>query len=226
MAWPKHFRFVFRGTFQGSPEAWSFGCHFRRTSDAAPDADYGDIDQSAVTTAIGTYLAAVSASQVVLQDWRCYRVEETGRLPEFGSPLLVTAPAGAIHGAGDLRYPPQIASKVTTCALLRGPANKGGWFIPGPRAQIDPNDPRMVVSECIAVANSSSAFLKAISDAIDLPGTIDSAEALNVSQGPPGSTTGTSQVVDHVEVGRVFDTIRNRRKSLVEDRQVAAHIDW
>jgi hypothetical protein len=34
------------------------------------------------------------------------------------------------------------------------------------------------------------------------------------------------QGVDHIEVGRVYDTIRSRRRSLLEERFVGAQIDW
>ena len=54
--------------------------------------------------------------------------------------------------------------------------------------------------------------------------TIQSSTGLNVST--RGGPDGTKQVIDHVEVGRVLDTLRTRRRALLEDRQIDAHIDW
>lgn len=227
MPWPTHFRFVFRGDFSGTPEHWSFGCHFNKSVDGGGDAGYSNIDDDAVTTAISVYLNSVSASNVVLTDWRVYDVQSNGKLPENGQPMLRIPTPGSVHGGGQAIHVPQVALKVTTVALNRGPASKGGWFIPGPRNAFDPNDSRLTAAMARdVVAANSSAFLKALSSAIDLPNTIGSSAALNVSQGPPGSPNGTRQDVHHVEVGRVFDTIRNRRKSLVEDRQADSPIDW
>jgi hypothetical protein len=78
------------------------------------------------------------------------------------------------------------------------------------------------VTDVTNLAGAVTDFLKDISDAIDIPGSLLSAAAANVSQ----SSGGVLQEVDHVEVGRCLDTLRNRRKSMDEDRVIGGQIDW
>jgi hypothetical protein len=67
--------------------------------------------------------------------------------------------------------------------------------------------------------------MKAVSDGIDLEVT-QSAVGLNISATSVSNPAGVRQEIDHLEVGRVYDTLRNRRKSMLEDRIVHGPIDW
>jgi hypothetical protein len=87
------------------------------------------------------------------------------------------------------------------------------------------NDWRLSVAVATSLSSAVTNMPKAISGAIDLPGTIGSAACINISDRPIG-TDGTKQNVDHVEVGRVLDTVRRRRNALVEAPVVGGQIDW
>lgn len=221
---PTHFKFTFRGVFTGTPEIWSFGVKFERTVGGGGDAGVEDVDDATVTTAITDFLASTSApicTIVKCTDWRCYVIGTDGRME--GNPKIVDVSEGAINGTAALKYPPQIALVATTVALNRGPARFGRFYIPGPAGSMA-SDMRLSEATATVYAQSVSAFLKKISDAVDLPGTILSASGLNVS--PGGGSSGTAQRIDHVEVGRALDTLRSRRTALLEERFADATIDW
>jgi hypothetical protein len=225
MAVPTHFKFSFRGRFNNTPEIWSFGCHFDRIVVAGPDADLSNIDEGAVTAALTTLIegpsdAAISTNVKVV-DWRAYVIGTDGLME--GNPLFVDLSTEDIGGAAGNRYPPQIAAVVTLVADNRGPARFGRMYLPGP-AEAIANDMRLSETSAAGYAESVTDFLKAVSSAIDLPGTIESAGACNISK--RGGSEGTIQSIDHVEVGRVLDTLRTRRNNLLEERHVHGQIDW
>jgi hypothetical protein len=139
-------------------------------------------------------------------------------------PLLVDVTGGTpVAGTFANKYPPQIACCVTLVANNRGPAKYGRLFLPGPATALSA-DLRIGETEATAVAEGVTLFLKAVADSIDLTLPTASSECLNVSV--RGGPDGTKQTVDHVEVGRVLDTIRTRRNKMDEERHVHGHIDW
>lgn len=226
MAVPTHFRFNVRGHFAGTPEFWQTGAHFSRDVDLAGDAELGDISESGVTDAVLAFFATSNfPTAVVLDDWRMYQIGTNGKM-EGNGPKLHTFEANTYKGtASTPRYPPQVALVATLVAVNRGPARFGRMYLPSPMASMQ-SDLRISAADALTWATNVGAFLKAVSDSIDLPGTTLSAKGLNISPGPAGSTEGTRQEIDHIEVGRALDTLRNRRKSLLEERAVGGHLDW
>lgn len=225
MTVPTHFKFTFRGIFQGTPETWSFGVHYARALDLGGDAGLSDIDESVVSEAITTFLAAAKVSNAVeCTDWRAYVIGTDGRMEGNGPLLHEFAPNTVKGNVSDVLHPPQCTIAVTTVATNRGPARFGRFYIPGSATGLG-GDWRVPAATAQEIGGAAAAFLKRISDAIDLPGSTASARGVNVSDRPLGGP-GTMQDIDHVEVGRVYDTLRNRRKSLLEDREIRAHIDW
>lgn len=222
MTVPTHFRIVFRGDFVSTPEHWSFGMHFSRSVDGIGDADVGDIDESAVTTALTTFFAnANSAVPGVAKatDWRAYQIGTDGKME--GNPLVVDVSQANIVGTGSgYTCPPQIACCVTTIAVNRGPARFGRFYLPTKSNNLG-SDGRLAAATALQIAEATSTFMKSVSNAIDLPG-LASSQGLNISEG----NGGTKQTIDRLAVGRALDTLRNRRKSMVEDRQETGHIDW
>ena len=224
MAVPTHFRFTFRGIFTNTPEQWSFGCHFTRTNTGAPDAGIGDIDQSAVTAAAVTLMqggASSMSSAAKMVDWRAYVIGTDGKME--GNPLFVDVSGESAAGGAAVRYPPQIALVATLVGPDRGPGRFGRMYLPGPAEGIAA-DHRLSTGAAAGYADQVTQFLKSVSDAIDMQVAEVSSSGVNVSAG--GGAGGTLQVIDHVEVGRVLDTLRTRRNALLEDRQVDGHIDW
>jgi hypothetical protein len=224
MTVPTHFKFTFRGHFDGSPEFWSFGCHFRRGVDLGSDADLDDINEGAVTSAIGTFMANATFGTVTrLDDWRAYVIGTNGRMEGNGPLLHLVDPGSPVAGSGGMNFPPQVAVVATKVAANRGPGHLGRMYLPCLGAALSTGG-RMTAATALSLAQATSAFLKSISDAIDLPGTIESAQCVNISDRPVG--TGTKQTVDHIRVGRAFDTMQSRRTNLDEDYQEDTAIDW
>lgn len=219
---PKHFRFVFRGSFVGTPEAWSFGVHFRNQTDGNPDASLDDVDMDTLVSAWVTLAGGANMpTWARLDDVRAYLIGTNGRA--VGNVKVKDVAADNHHGGTAQTYPPQVALVATFVALNRGPGKLGRIYLPTAAAMS--GDARVSSGLAISIAGSVSAFLKGCSDAVDIPDSITTSSAgVNVST--RGGSDGTIQEIDHVEVGRVLDTMRSRRRSLVEERQADAHIDW
>lgn len=223
---PTHIRFVVRGIFGGTPEEWSTSCHFKRDNEGSGDASvHGDVNEGNVTSAVDAYFgSSLFASSVIVTDWRMYDIGTNGKMQGNG-PLLHTYADFSVHGSGSPhRFPPQVALCATLVADDRGPAKFGRMYLPTPACNLDASG-RVDDATIVIQAEGLTQFLKSVSDAIDLVG-LNSSTALNVSTGPAGSPTGTKQEVDHIEMGHVLDTIRNRRKSLLEERHIHGQIDW
>jgi hypothetical protein len=115
-------------------------------------------------------------------------------------------------GNTSLQQPPQqiaLAISLTT-GYTRGPAHRGRFYLPmpiiypGAEGLIDPNDAQ-------GIAGSTRTFLEALAD---VPG-IDAPNSLTpcvMSQ----RGGGAHRVITGVEVGRVLDTQRRRRRGLKE----------
>lgn len=219
---PTHFRFTLRGQFTNTPEEWSFGLKFSRDNPAGQDAGLGDVDEGAVTAAVQTWMSG--ANNYVPDvcraiDWRMYVIGTDNRME--GNPLIhLFPPSPAVTGAVANKYPPQICCAVTTVGANRGPGRFGRFYVP--TACVLDNDMRISANNANNIATGAAQLLKDISNAIDLELT-QSSEGLNISQ---SGAEGARQTIDHVEVGRALDTLRNRRKSLDDTRVVGAHIDW
>jgi hypothetical protein len=220
---PTHFKFVFRGVFVNTPEEWSFGCKFSRTNPGEADAGYDDIDQGAVDAALGTLLGnAYFHAGVKATDWRAYVIGTDGHM-ETNAPLLREFESGNPQGSSGNRQPPQIALVATLIGADKGPAHFGRLFLPGPAKAVS-DDLRLNITDATGYADLVTQFLKDVSDAIDLE-VLNQSACVNVSPSGGGGA-GTIQEVDHVEVGRVYDTLRTRRRQLLEERYAAGHIDW
>lgn len=224
MGTPKHLKIVFRGTFGTSKEEWSFGTHWSCTRVSSPDAGVDDIDGGKVDDAVAALMGIQGnlhfPADTKATEWRAYVIGPLGTM--VGNPRRRIFPT-PIPGMGATTYPPQVALVVSTIANNRGPGRKGRFYLPAPSNEID-SDMRLSATTTGAAKDAVTTFVKAVSDAIDIPLDVTSSTMLNISGAPAPS--GSSQVVDHIEVGRVLDTLRSRRKSLLEEYVVGGHIDW
>lgn len=128
-----------------------------------------------------------------------------------------------------IRNSPQEAIAVTlTTGIPRGLASKGRIFLPpSQQSQQLGADGRLDTATCLAVARYVKQFITALNaDATEGPVMVMSrgrgvptynAEKKRVEYDYP--TPGPSNAVTGVRVGRVVDTIRRRRRQLVEDPQ-------
>lgn len=223
---PTHFKFTVRGKFLNTPEHWSFGFHMTRNQAGSLDAGLGDVHEDEVDDALVTFFGAAHISTFVeVEDWRCYVIGTNGKM-QGNAPKLRTFEPGELKGGGigSGQYPPQVALCATLVAPDRGPAQFGRMYIPGIETSLQ-DDWRIAADQATNWAGFIAQLLKDVSDAIDFVA-LGSASGCNVSPGPPGSSTGTLQVIDHIEIGRVLDTVKNRRRGLLEERVAGAHIDW
>jgi hypothetical protein len=222
---PKHFRFSFRGIFTNTPEQWNFGFNMSTLLTDIPDPGVDDITTEDVTSAFQTFIAGPSdaaiSERVKAMDWRAYLIGTDGRME--GNPLFVDVSTESIQGSAANRYPPQVALAVTLVGANRGPARFGRFFIPGPAEALG-TDMRLSVASATGYAEAATNFMKDVSDTLDFS-LANSSSGLNISSRGSGGE-GTKQEIDHIEVGRVLDTLRTRRNALLEDRHVHGHIDW
>jgi hypothetical protein len=216
-----HFRIVFRGIFNGTPEQWSYSTKWRRDIEEGGDATLEDIDEGAITTAVEAFHGDVMFQDVVrCTEWRAYVIGTDGKME--GDPLLVALDGDGANGTGTTRaYPTNVSLCVTTVADHRGPGRYGRFFLPGPHAQLG-SDRLIATSWLDPVVTRCTDFLKDISDAIDIPASLNSAAMLNISD----NATSAYQEVDHIKIGRVLDSISRRRNAMLEDYREGGQIDW
>jgi len=217
-----HFRIVFRGVFNGTPEEWTYSTKWIRQVDLGPDADVSAISESAMATAISNFHNnSRFDSTVWCTGWRAYAIGTDGRME--GNPKVVEfAPGSEVKGLTTPRYPTDTALCVTTEGANRGHARFGRFYLPGIGTAIG-TDKRLSTSSVTTWVTDTTAFLKAVSGAIDLPGTVASADMLNISN----DAEGTSQIVNNIRVGKVLDRIGRRRRSMLEEYvSNPTAIDW
>lgn len=113
-------------------------------------------------------------------------------------------------GAGGALYPNQVALVVSlTTGFSRGPAHRGRFYLPLPSMPVDSSG-MITAATAGTVGDTVTAFIAALNS---------SAPNVEVSvmsrkDGAPGHRRVTGN-----EVGRVLDTQRRRRRSLVENYQ-------
>lgn len=117
-----------------------------------------------------------------------------------------------------LSYPPQVALAVTLQGARRGPGQFGRFYLPGPNMALQA-DARMSKAHQQTANEFVRTFLLACRDAYAIPSSPDVVDANPVNVSSLGNgTAGTIQIIERAGVGRVFDTVRRRRRQLGEDR--------
>jgi hypothetical protein len=217
-----HIKIVVRGVFLNSPEIWSYSLKFTKDADLSRDADVTDISTDEVTSALDAFHRnPLFQSNVKVTEWRAYDIGSTNKM--VGNPLLVDVFANNIVGTGSARnYPTDVALCVSTVGADRGHARFGRFYLPGPHSGLDAGR-QIPVSDVSAMLTAVTAFLKDVSDQIDIPDSpLASSSMVNISN----DAAATHQLVDHIRIGRVFDHIGRRRNALKEEYVESGHIDW
>lgn len=221
MVYIPHIRMVVRGEFIGTPEEWSYSLKFRKVNPSNPDTETGDFQKAGVEAAIAAFHGASRFhDRVRVTGWRLYDILPTGLTD--GNPRVEEYAAGTgPTGTGGNRTPLQVSLCMTHVAANRGAARFGRAFLPGPNLVLQP-DMRITDVAALAFATDYVTYVKAISNAIDIPGSLVSVPMVNTSN----VGAGREQEIDHISCGRVPDTIRRRRRQLLEEPAVSGHIDW
>ncbi len=114
--------------------------------------------------------------------------------------------------AQDITYPNQVALAVSlTTGYSRGPAHRGRYYLPLPSVPLTPDgvlDPVYVNM----IKGSTKTFLEAVAD---VPG-IDAPNSLTPTVMSRKAGNPMHRAITGIDVGRVLDTQRRRRRSLKE----------
>lgn len=211
MPYPKHNRFVVRGVFGDSPETWTYGLHFPSAFPTVLDILPGDWNQSAVTNAVNTFHGqAYFATSTKVTGWRGYQIGGDGRT--IGNNLKVVEYDTPVGGAGTTKYPPQVALALSLRADNRGPARNGRCYLPGLVIAVDAGTFQIASAQCDNVLSGFKTFIESLMDAM-YPIGITGESLVNVSK----AGEGVMQDVSLYRCGRIYDTMRSRRRSLSED---------
>lgn len=105
------------------------------------------------------------------------------------------------------KYPPQVSLAVSLVTVRRGATGRGRFYIPGPNADLDGLSGVSSI-DALAIRDSTRTLLEDLNNTPGLDGVSPKVVV--------ASSRGYNTDVNGVRVGRVFDTIRSRRSSLLE----------
>ncbi len=212
MAFAQHIRMSMIGTFGPAgggglrTEAFTYSLNL---SDPLAAEDPVDDENQAMDLAAdavafhGSPTAKISA-QAVLQMVKFARIGPDGRY--LAAPRMVEV--NQAGGGGALRYPFQIALAVSLSTERRGPSGRGRFFLPSPTFNLGAETGQFPTTEIADATLAVRTFLNAVNDQPGLEG--------NAPRVVVASSKGFNTDVTGVRIGTVPDTIRSRRRQLVE----------
>lgn len=204
-AYQPHYRLAFGGSLF-TDEEWS--CRLNITSAGTlPDSTAADGMLPDLVTAIGNWVnnADTLLSTVAKLGWvKFNEINALGHYVDPGASRTAEV-SPLVSGSGSASLPPQVAVVVSLrTAHSRGKAHAGRMFTPALAASAGLG----YFQQTTAVAATATTLLNAI-NAVVTPAGVSIISA-----------TGESNAVTHVAVGRIFDTMRSRRRSLSESPYV------
>lgn len=203
MAYAYHSRLTFegvRGTVAAPRETWACRLNIATvvpTGDGAPtkatlDAIGADWDNT---------VGAHTTSDTILTGVKWAFIGPDGKY--INDPVL----SSSLNLGGSrlqLAHVDQVSVVISLNTAMRGARGRGRIFLPGPGVPIGDGSV-MSATDAQNIATSGAALLSAINAKFPNTGNVCVASSL-----------GTNSDVTSVRVGRVFDTVRSRRTSLVE----------
>jgi hypothetical protein len=190
-------------------EQWSNGLRFYGPS-ASADADAAAMlaNCAAAVSAFHTRAASKISTGAKLSFVKMNGIDVNGHYISDGTNEALFA--DIVGGAGAASVANQIALAVTlTTGYSRGPAHKGRIYLPVPAAFVDATG-LVPAADAIAVSGSVDTFIAALN-------AVNAAWKVGIFSRKLGAP-GHRQVTGNL-VGRVLDTQRRRRRSLIEDYQ-------
>ena len=192
-------------------EQWSCGIRLTPVAPGGPVAVTSGMLDSAVM-AIGLFHGSAGSKispNAKLSFVKLNPIGVDGRYIFDDTTEAVVADVGGT-GSGGATYPNQVALVVSlTTGFSRGPAHRGRFYLPLPTAPVDVNG-MISASDAAGVGVKVDELLtniNAISAGME-------ASVMSRKDGAPGHRRITG-----CEVGRILDTQRRRRRSLIEDYQ-------
>jgi hypothetical protein len=204
-AYQPHYRLAFGGTLF-TDEEWSCRLNITSAGDL-PDSAAADGMLPGLVTALSTWVSAADSllSTVTKLNWvKFNEIAPSGHYVDPGSSRVAEV-SPLVSGGGSASLPPQVAVVISLrTAHSRGKAHAGRMFTPAVAASAGLG----YFQQTTAVAGTATTLLNAINAVVDPAG-------VSII-----SATGESNAVTHVAVGRIFDTMRSRRRSLSESPYV------
>lgn len=203
-----HFYIQWGGRLPGN-ETWS--CGMRMTSD-----DVGQTNSTGTAGVVGNFVKTFHQdpqsqispnAKLSFVKFNAIGVDGHYIFPETFETVYADLPGG---GAATPVYPNQIALAISlTTGFTRGPAHRGRFYIPLPTMDVDANG---VIS--IAAATSVGLATDLLIAGLNQMNPDRKCAVFSRKLGAP-----SHRVITGCEVGRVLDTQRRRRRSLIEDHR-------
>lgn len=201
-----HYLLSFGGTIPGG-ETWSTSLRLTGANPGTEAVQTALCDE--FDDVIATYIttAAINSPRVVHTWTKLNWINADGKY-FFPFTSRTDTPAGN-QGTGSATFFPNQISLVATLTtdVARGRACRGRMFLPAPGISLD-TDGRLTTGNQNAINTSLQTFLNAI-NGVALLHKVHIISSVG---------TGASHIVQQVGVGRVYDTMRSRRASLLEER--------
>lgn len=198
--------------FTGTLERWSFGMRFLENSGITPPTQA--MVDATVTPLTTFWSSAVTIGQLhSLDTAKLAQIGTDGKYPPGHVPSIHTfSPALFPPGTNGTGLPGQVSMAVGfTTSQPRGRAHAGRIYLP-PTSMMVGSDGRWTTTQAIGAANAVRTLVNALNGITGM-GFLTVMSDLG---------TGTSWNVTGIRVGRVPDTIRRRRRQLVEGYQSVA----
>ena len=197
------------GLFTGTLERWSFGLRFY------DDPTFHEPTQAMVDAckpAFATFWdsAPTFGKEHSLDTLKLAHIDTTGHYPAGHTPVIATfVPAEFPPGTSPTGLPGQISQVASLRTIKpRGIAHAGRIYLPSTGQPVG-SDGRWTTTFSLGTANAVKTLINSLNAVTDLG---DCAIFSDVGAGAWEYVTG-------VRVGRVPDTVRRRRRQLVEDYQ-------
>lgn len=199
-----HLRLVLSGTLY-DVEGFSFGLNLIGGGSAPSEVPQAVID------ACTAYFTAVNIdNSAVLRTIKLNLIGTDGRYASDSDTVVHDYPLPGIAGIGTQNPPPQIALAVSLMTnKQRGRASKGRFYLPLPTLPVG-SDGMLTSANALSYAEPTAVFINDLNEALP-EFTVGVVSDIG---------TGAQSAVTGVRVGRVYDTIRSRRRSLPE-----AHVE-
>ncbi len=208
MAYVPHTRITFGGTFGAvstAVEQWSFRFNLNNVARAE--------DQAALATALKdawqTHLAARCRSRVRLTQVKVAEINAEGKYSTLDAPGIWSGDIAAT-GSDNTLIPNQVALAISLTTGQRGPSSRGRFYLPLPVYSAEA-DGRLDAASVNTMRTAAVAFL----DAVNLAAS--NATLLTSRKVGILGRNGTNPKVTGVRVGKVPDTMRSRRRSMLEE---------
>lgn len=221
---PTHLRLTYSGTY-GSPSAaseiWSFSVALARGDGPFS----GTVTKTALTTEaaiLAGYFNSLSprmAGVLWLTRTRLAVIGDNGlTVRDSGGAYLQGDAATQLATSGVRTLPNQVALAITLLTSSPGPTGKGRFFLPAPLTGTLDADGRLSDGVRDTFSAAGRSFVNEIN-----------AQGVRAGYGPVSIASGGSptkaiapgiRAVTGVGVGRVLDTMRSRRSSLLEEREL------